>query len=47
MDDGRRARVQEVESLEDLATPVLQNLVVDLLEPFQVPESNVNGNLCK
>ena len=42
MDDGWRPAVQEVEALEDLATPVLQHLHVDLLEAFYVPGRNGN-----
>ena len=37
MDDGRGTRVQEVETLENLAAPRLEHLQVDLLETSQVP----------
>lgn len=36
MYDRRRSTVQKVESLEDLPTPVLQDVHVDLLETFYV-----------
>ena len=35
--DWRRARVQEVKSLQDLKTPALQQLQLHLTEPAQVP----------
>jgi len=37
VDDGRGARVQEVETLENLAAPRLEHLQVDLLETSQIP----------
>lgn len=43
MDDGRRARVQEVKPFEDLTTPALQQLQLHLLEPLQVPKTKQGG----
>ena len=37
VDDGRGTRVQEVEALQDLTAPALQQLQLHLLEALQVP----------
>lgn len=38
VDDGWRARVQEVEALQDLMAPALQQLQLHLLKALQIPE---------
>lgn len=47
MDDGWSASVQEVQTLEDLPTPVLQHLRVDPRKPPNVPARTTNVGLHK
>lgn len=48
MDDGWSPAVQEVEALEDLATPVLDDFDVDLLQTLlYIPCANRNSSLVR
>lgn len=44
VDDGGRASVQEMQTLEDLPAPALQHLQLHLFKPLQIPAGDQQGS---
>lgn len=44
VDDGGRASVQEMQTLEDLPAPALQHLQLHLFKPLQIPAGDQRGS---
>lgn len=45
MDDGGRAGVEKLQSLQDLATPTLQHLQVDFAKATKIPVGVMGGEV--